>query len=177
VEAKPVAEFSVGLWVRVPKWKNVGEIIEWDGKKARVILGTGSNLSSSAGLGKVFVVTVFPVEMEILSERELKTLQNVQGVSSAKQKSAVKIKSEDIARMPEQLDVRGQRLDEALAQVQLYIDRAFRAGNGEVTVVHGLGTGALREGIRSLLARTNFVVDFADAGSAGATRVRFSGES
>lgn len=34
MEAVEEVKFAQGVWVRVPKWKNVGEIIEWDGKKA-----------------------------------------------------------------------------------------------------------------------------------------------
>ena len=162
-------KFEKGVWVRVPKWKNVGEIIEWDGKKGKVALG----LQQTAGFGKAFVVSVYPVEMEVLSEREKRTLLGVKSGGGGKT-STVSIQTEATGHVDEQIDVRGQRLDEALAQVSHYIDRAFRAGRVEITVVHGLGTGALREGIRKLLKNTNFVALYQDAGTPGATLVRFS---
>jgi DNA mismatch repair protein MutS2 len=163
------AKFEKGVWVRVPKWKNVGEIIEWDGKKGKVALGAQQN----AGFGKAFVVQVYAVEIEILNERELKQVLGVK--ASAKAGAAkVSIQSESVGHVPEQIDLRGQRLDEAMREATSYIDRAYRAGRGEVTIVHGLGTGALREGIRTMLKKTNFVAHFQDAGSAGATVVRFS---
>jgi DNA mismatch repair protein MutS2 len=157
----------------VPKWKNVGEIVEWDGKRAKVALGLKSGNTSN--FAKAFVVTVYPVEMEVLSERELKTVMGVQ--SGGKPGSAPKkvtVSALEVGSVPEQIDVRGQRLDDALREVTNYIDRAFRSGRSEVVVIHGLGTGALREGIRGLLKKTNYVATYDDAGTTGSTRIRFS---
>ncbi len=165
-------QFEKSMWVRVPKWKNVGQITEWDGKRARVALGA----QTAAGMGKAFVVTVFAIEMEPLNERELKQLLGVKAGAAAAsgQRPRVTVQSEEIARVPDQLDLRGKRLDEAVRETEVYLDHAFRSGKVEVTIVHGLGTGALREGVRSLLAKLNYVAHVQDAGSAGATLVRFS---
>lgn len=160
--------FQQGMWVRVPKWKNVGEIIEWDGKKARVALG----VQNQSGMGKAFVVTVYPIEMEPLTATELKQLLGVRAPGS-KTSQSLKVQSEPVAPVADQIDLRGQRLDEAMRNVTQYLDHAFRSGKVEVTVVHGLGTGAIREGVRSLLKQTNYIAHFQDAGSSGATLVRF----
>jgi DNA mismatch repair protein MutS2 len=167
-----VPKFDRGVWVRVPKWKNVGEIVEWDGKRAKVALGPKTG---STGFAKAFVVSVYPVEMEVLSEREMRTVMGVQsfGKPGSKPKN-FHVASPEIGSVPEQIDVRGQRLDDAIREVTSYIDRAFRSGRGEVVIIHGLGTGALREGIRDLLKKTNYVAAFEDAGSTGSTRIRFS---
>ena len=45
-------------------------------------------------------------------------------------------------------DVRGLALDEALGEVDQYLDEAVLAGLHEVTIVHGKGTGILRDGIQ-----------------------------
>ena len=45
-------------------------------------------------------------------------------------------------------DVRGMALDEALMEVETYLDQAVQAGLHEVTIVHGKGTGILRDGIQ-----------------------------
>ena len=163
------AKFEKGIWVRVPKWKNVGEIVEWDGKKAKVALGA----QQASGFGKAFMVTVYAVEMEVLSEREQRQVLGVKSGSQAKG-SKVSIQTEATGHVPDQLDLRGQRLDDAMNEATHYLDRAFRSGKSEVTIVHGLGTGALREGLRKLLKGTNYVAQVQDAGSAGATLVRFS---
>lgn len=167
--SKGSIEFKKGMWIRSPKWKNVGEIVEWDGKKAKVALGA----QSGTGMGRAFVVTLFPVEMEMLSEQELKRVFGAKAGKDVHKSSHVKIKTEDVGRVPEQIDVRGQRLDEALHKVSQYLDHAFRGGLSEVTVIHGLGTGALREGIRAMLSKLSFVSRFDDAGTTGSTKVYF----
>ena len=47
------------------------------------------------------------------------------------------------------LDLRGARVDEALETLGRYLDDAALAGLGRVTVIHGLGTGALRDAVRA----------------------------
>ncbi|HEY6007080.1 MAG TPA: endonuclease MutS2, partial [Geobacteraceae bacterium] len=51
------------------------------------------------------------------------------------------------------LDLIGQRVDEALLQLEPFLNHASLAGIGEVRIVHGKGTGALRKGVREYLAR------------------------
>ncbi|HXI45857.1 MAG TPA: endonuclease MutS2 [Candidatus Acidoferrales bacterium] len=51
--------------------------------------------------------------------------------------------------VPMSLDVRGARVDEALAALDRYLDDASVSGLGQVTVIHGMGTGALRDAVRS----------------------------
>ena len=51
-----------------------------------------------------------------------------------------------------ELDLRGQRAEEALGKFEVYIDDAFRAGLPFVRIIHGKGTGALRGAIREAMA-------------------------
>ncbi|MBQ7849210.1 MAG: endonuclease MutS2 [Clostridia bacterium] len=55
-------------------------------------------------------------------------------------------------------DVRGMTLDEALLEVDSYLDRAMMAGMGEVSIIHGKGTGVLRSGITQHLRKHKGVV-------------------
>jgi DNA mismatch repair protein MutS2 len=57
-----------------------------------------------------------------------------------------------VAPVPLTLDLRGARVDEALDLLDGYLDRAALADAEQVTVVHGSGTGALRDAVRSRLA-------------------------
>jgi DNA mismatch repair protein MutS2 len=50
------------------------------------------------------------------------------------------------------LDLRGARVEEALEALERYLDDAAVAGLGSVTIIHGLGTGALRDAVRSAVA-------------------------
>lgn len=53
------------------------------------------------------------------------------------------------------LDIRGMRADEALETFIAYIDDAVMVSAGEITILHGTGTGALKQMVRDYLARYN----------------------
>ena len=76
------------------------------------------------------------------------------------------------------IDVRGMRASEALDMVQNFIDDALMVGVGSVSILHGKGTGALKEEIRRYLRTVPEVVsaadEHADRGGAGITIVTFS---
>ena len=57
----------------------------------------------------------------------------------------------------ERIDVRGLRADEALARVEQFLDRAFAEGEESVSILHGHGTGALKQTIREYLDRSPYV--------------------
>ena len=75
------------------------------------------------------------------------------------------------------IDVRGMRGDEALNAVQLYIDDAIQVGADRVRILHGTGTGALRQLIRQYLRTIPAVTAARDEhvqfGGAGITVVDF----
>ena len=108
-------------------------------------------------------------------------------VSNAEYKKAVKpvmprtVLSVDISsrklNFRDSVDVRGMRATEALEVVQDLIDDALMVGVGGVTILHGKGTGALKEEIRRYLRSISEVAsatdEHADRGGAGITVVRF----
>ena len=108
-------------------------------------------------------------------------------VSNAEYKKAVKpvmprtVLSVDISNRKlnfrDSVDVRGMRAAEALEVVQDLIDDALMVGVGGVTILHGKGTGALKEEIRRYLRSISEVAsatdEHADRGGAGITVVRF----
>lgn len=75
------------------------------------------------------------------------------------------------------IDVRGMRAAEALEEVRDFIDDAVMVGIGTVTILHGKGTGALKEEIRRYLRSVREVAsatdEHADRGGAGITIVTF----
>ena len=58
------------------------------------------------------------------------------------------------------VNVQGKTLDEAVMDVDKYLDDAYMAGLKEVTVIHGLGTGVLRNGLRQAFRRHRHVDSF-----------------
>lgn len=75
------------------------------------------------------------------------------------------------------LDLRGMRADQALGEVERFLDKALLAGFSEVEIVHGRGTGALRrevhEFLRTFPAVEHFAVAPEDRGGDGMTIVNF----
>jgi DNA mismatch repair protein MutS2 len=57
-------------------------------------------------------------------------------------------------------DLRGLRVDEALARLAEALDRAAALGSPSLTIVHGIGTGALREAVRRHMAESPYVARF-----------------
>jgi DNA mismatch repair protein MutS2 len=69
----------------------------------------------------------------------------------------------------EQIEVRGQTLDEALPKVERFLDDGFRAGAPRLRVVHGKGTGKMKNAVRQMLDRHPLVrgYQFADRAEGG----------
>lgn len=74
-----------------------------------------------------------------------------------------------------ELDLRGQRYEEALDIVDKYLDDAILAGLHVVRLIHGKGTGALRQGVTEFLRKDSRVAKYQLAdekeGGAGVTVV------
>jgi DNA mismatch repair protein MutS2 len=56
-----------------------------------------------------------------------------------------------------ELDVRGKTVDEAVPELERYLDSAYYAGLPWVRVIHGKGTGKLRQGLREFLRSSPLV--------------------
>ncbi len=78
--------------------------------------------------------------------------------------------------VPATLDLRGARVEEALEMLDSTLDQAATAGAGRITIVHGHGSGALRDAVRATLAKHPLVSDWRPGeqgeGGDGATIVR-----
>lgn len=66
-------------------------------------------------------------------------------------KSKNKVKSNKTKVVKQELDLRGNNIEEGILEVDKYLDDAYISGLKEVYIIHGKGTGALREGIKSYL--------------------------
>ena len=77
-----------------------------------------------------------------------------------------------------EIDVRGMRADEAIQAVTYFIDDAIQFNQKEVRILHGTGTGALRQAIRQYLDTVPGVAGYHDEhvqfGGAGITVVQLS---
>ncbi|MDI6604541.1 MAG: endonuclease MutS2 [Thermoanaerobacteraceae bacterium] len=73
------------------------------------------------------------------------------------EKGFTRFLNEKISNISTSIDVRGKNLDEAIMEVDKYIDDAYLAGLKQITIIHGKGTGILRSGISQLLNRNKHV--------------------
>ncbi|NLW16838.1 MAG: endonuclease MutS2 [Firmicutes bacterium] len=69
-------------------------------------------------------------------------------------------------RVPLELDLRGKTVDEALLEVDKYLDDACVAGLATVSIIHGKGTGALRQGVREFISKHQQVKSYRFGGPA-----------
>ena len=76
-----------------------------------------------------------------------------------------------------ELDLRGKRVDESLQTLEQYVDAAFLANLPWVRIIHGKGTGRLREAVREALKQNSHVVSYEEGrdgeGGAGVTVAKF----
>jgi DNA mismatch repair protein MutS2 len=74
-----------------------------------------------------------------------------------------------------ELDIRGRRADEAIAELERFLDNALLQGAGSVEIIHGKGTGALRREVHNFLksypAIDGFTLANEDRGGDGMTQV------
>ncbi len=151
-----VVALSVGDSVKLKGQTAVGEILEMTGKKATVAFGM---IKSTLDIDKLEWISSNKIKQEA---RQSNTRDYMQG-------RKLDFKQE--------IDVRGMRGDEALQAVMYYVDDAIQLGISRVRILHGTGTGALREIIRDYLRVTPGVAKFMDEhvqfGGAGITVIDF----
>jgi DNA mismatch repair protein MutS2 len=85
------------------------------------------------------------------------------------------------SQVPLQLDLRGMTVSEALRHVETYLDDVLRADLRNARILHGKGTGALRDAVRAYLASCSFVTSYKFAapnlGGDGVTEIELGSES
>ena len=102
-------------------------------------------------------------------------LEKVQNQEPEPEKKPTMVKRTKSTGLSSKLDLRGKRYEEAMAELDQYIDSALLAGYNQVTIVHGFGTGVIRKGVTKYLQRNPRVKSFgyapASSGGSGATIV------
>lgn len=161
VEPKPARQLAPGDNVQLDGAGTVGTVEEIRGKEAVVIFG---QIRTTAKLSRL-----------------TPTLKKPSGGAS-KKSSFISAATSDESRERQlrfkpEIDLRGMRVDEALQTVTYFIDDAIQFNAGRVRILHGTGTGALRQSIRQYLDSVPAVSRYADEdvrfGGAGITVVEF----
>ena len=157
------APLKVGEKVRVKENGMVGEVVKVSAKAVVVVIG---NISSKMPLDKVERITS--------NEYKSAVKETSRTVSAVKVDSSI---SERKLQFKTEIDLRGERLNDALEQVTRYVDDAIMLGISSVRIIHGKGTGVLRDEIQKLLRTMPGVASAKDEhiqfGGSGVTIVTF----
>lgn len=120
---------------------------------------------------KEWVVQMGIIKMKI----DVEDLSPIAEAQEAKQQ--VIVKSARASHVSSELDLRGKRYEEAMKDLELYLDAAILANYPRVTIIHGRGTGAIQQGVHKTLRSHRSVASFEFApmntGGNGATIVTF----
>lgn len=131
-EVATETNIAVGDWVRLKDSENVGRVLEVTDKRCVVALG---ELRTTAKLKEVVKVT--PA-----------------GKGASDKNPANYLDPRRLAAQARQLDVRGLRVDEALIQVDKFMDDIILSGLRQFQILHGKGGGMLRTAIRAHLRKS-----------------------
>ena len=118
----------------------------------------------------------FEVQLGILKMKfDADELEKVQNSEPEPEKKPTIVRRTKSSGLSSKLDLRGERYEEAMSDLDQYIDAALLAGYNQVTIVHGFGTGVIRKGVTKYLQRNPRVKSFgyapASSGGSGATIV------
>ncbi|MFC4776994.1 endonuclease MutS2 [Paenibacillus sp. GCM10023252] len=135
--ARP-ASIEAGDEVMVYSLNQRGTVVERSGSDATVQLG-------------IMKMKVAIDDLELLKSNDSKPQQ-------PKLAASLKRTKEENVRM--ELDLRGANLEEAIMEVDQFLDESFLSGLGQVFIIHGKGTGILRTGIQQYLRKHSLVKAF-----------------
>ena len=114
-----------------------------------------------------------------LEEKEFNLIKVEKEVAQPKKRQVNVVKRSNTSGPRARLDLRGKRYEEAMQELDGFIDQALLNNMAQVDIIHGIGTGVIREGVTKYLRRNKHVKSFEyapqNAGGSGATIVTFKG--
>ena len=137
--AAKTAKIEAGDEVTVYSLNQKGTVVEIHGSDATVQLGI--------------------MKMKVALD-DLELLKSSSAVKTQQPKQAASLKRTRDENIKMELDLRGENLEEAILEVDRFLDEAFLSGLGQVAIIHGKGTGVLRTGIQQYLRKHSHVKSF-----------------
>lgn len=156
---------AVGTLVRLKGQQTTGEVLAICGRQCQVSFGL---IRSFVDMSRLEAVSRNQVKRDAATSVSSHLADTIG-------KGAIDMMSERRKSFKQEIDVRGMRADEALQAVMYFIDDAVLLSMGQVRILHGTGTGALRMAIRQYLSTVPGIADYHDEhvqfGGAGITVV------
>ena len=152
-----------------PKEIEKGEIKVGDFVKMRTGGATGQVQTISK---KKATITMGMMSMEV----KLRDIQHANTPLEVRSTKSIQMDTQDsVGAFQPKLDIRGMRMEEAIQTVEVFVDKALVSGHGELRIIHGKGTGALRNAVRRKLREYRAVNNIShpkpEAGGDGVTMV------
>jgi DNA mismatch repair protein MutS2 len=157
------AEIAVGDYVRVRTIGKEGYVADMDGQKgmAEIVIG-----NMRMRIGKDYVEQV----SRGVGVKEGRAVTGHPLPGPPPHERSIQVNVTDIA-VPE-INVRGLRVEDALVEVDRFVDRAIVHGTPRLKILHGIGTGRLMQAIRTHLSEAGYVKDVKkDEANSGVTIV------
>lgn len=151
---------EVGEHVQIAGQNVIGKLLEIQGKAAIVAFGQIKSTVALNRLERVSAGQAKQAEQRMAAQRSSNATEDIRNRQLT---------------FKQEIDVRGMRVDEALQAVVYFIDDAAMVSATQVRILHGTGTGALRQAIRDYLHQASMVKSYRDEhvqfGGAGITVV------
>lgn len=136
VSNKEIKDLKPGDEVKVITLNQDGTVVSVDKKKKEAVVQIG------------IMKMTLPFKALQIAQKDKKSIVT---------KSTRKIISSKSGRVKSEVDLRGMNLEEAIIEVDKYLDDACVAGLETVTIIHGVGTGVLKKGLQDILKRNKHV--------------------
>ena len=136
VSNKEINNLKVGDEVKVITLNQEGSVVSVDAKKKEAVVQMG------------IMKMTLPFKALQIAKKDKKSIVT---------KSTRKIISAKSGKVKSEVDLRGMNLEEAIIEVDKYLDDACVAGLETVTIIHGVGTGVLKKGIQEILKKNKHV--------------------
>lgn len=154
------AQLKVGQQVFINSLDGIGTVREMNGKNLTVSVRGMTVRVKMKDVSAPYLTELKRVEQEEKKEQSHSTYRPIR-----------------TARVATEINIIGKTGDEAIPDVERFLDQALQAGFSPVRIIHGKGSGALRSRIHQFLDRQPFVKKYAlddvDGGGAGVTLVYF----
>ncbi|MBN9648376.1 endonuclease MutS2 [Terrisporobacter glycolicus] len=136
VSNKEIRDLKAGDEVKVITLNQEGTVVSVDKKKKEAVVQMG------------IMKMTLPFKALQIAQKEKKSIVT---------KSTRKIISSKSGSVKSEVDLRGMNLEEAIVEVDKYLDDACVAGLEIVTIIHGVGTGVLKKGLQDVLKKNKHV--------------------
>lgn len=140
VDKKDIKNLEIGDTVEVLGMNDTGEVLTLPNKKG--------DIQVQVGIMKI--------------NANIKNLKYIESIEEKKANTNIKniIKNKSSNNLSREIDLRGYNIEEAIYEIDKFIDDAYIVGLKEIMLIHGKGTGVLRQGVQSYLKKNKHVKSF-----------------